>query len=267
MRLSIRHTTRYTFENPVTYGLQQLRKTPKSTHGQEVLDWEISVTGGTKELNYIDHLNNVVDLISFEKDTHELTITCQGTVEISETHGVVGRHIGPAPLWFFEQVTPLTKPGSGVRALVRKLEGENDLERLHSLSRAVGEAVTYEVGASDTESTAEEALAEGKGVCQDHAHVFISAAREMGFPARYVSGYLMMDDRTLQDATHAWAEAHIDGLGWVGFDVSNEICPDQRYVRVATGLDYQGAAPVIGTRFGGEGETLTVEIEVIQQQQ
>ena len=126
--------------------------------------------------------------------------------------------------------------------------------------------MAYEVGTSQSETRAEDAIAEGKGVCQDHAHIFIAAAREMGFPARYVSGYLMMDDRIEQDATHAWAEAHVDGLGWVGFDVSNQICPDTRYVRVATGLDYQGAAPVTGTRYGGAGETLSVAIEVAQQQ-
>ena len=87
----------------------------------------------------------------------------------------------------------------------------------------------------------------------------------MGMPARYVSGYLMMDDRVAQDATHAWAEAHVDGLGWVGFDVSNGISPDRRYVRVATGLDYTEAAPVRGRRMGPGGETLSVAVEVAQQ--
>lgn len=267
MRLTIRHTTRYSFESPVTYGLQQLRKTPKTGHGQEVLTWSTTVSGGQKELSYHDHMNNLVELISFEKDAQELVISCEGEVEIADNHGVVGMHRGPAPLWLFDSVTPLTKPGAGVRALVKQVEGETDLERLHALSKLVGEAVKYEVGSSHADGSAEEALSEGKGVCQDHAHVFISAAREMGFPARYVSGYLMMNDRTEQDATHAWAEAHVRGLGWVGFDVSNEICPDQRYVRVATGLDYRDAAPVTGTRYGGEGESLSVEIEVIQQQE
>jgi hypothetical protein len=81
-------------------------------------------------------------------------------------------------------------------------------------------------------------------------HIFVAAARSMGYPARYVSGYLMMNDRVHQDASHAWAEAHVDGVGWVGFDVSNGISPDARYVRVATGLDYREAAPVSGLRFG-----------------
>jgi transglutaminase-like putative cysteine protease len=99
-------------------------------------------------------------------------------------------------------------------------------------------------------------------VCQDHAHIFIGAARERGIPARYVSGYLMMNDRIEQEATHAWAEAHIEGLGWVGFDVSNGICPDPRYVRVATGSDYRDAAPVTGISIGTADQVLTVGVAV-----
>ena len=148
---------------------------------------------------------------------------------------------------------------------MRNIRGENDLDTCHALSSAIREAVAYEVGGSETEWTAEEALKAGKGVCQDHSHVFIACAREMDIPARYVSGYLKMDDRDEQDATHAWAEAHVPDLGWVGFDVSNAISPDMRYVRVATGLDYDEVAPVSGTRFGGAGEKLSVEIEVAQQ--
>jgi len=86
----------------------------------------------------------------------------------------------------------------------------------------------------------------------------------MGFPARYISGYLMMDDQVAQDATHAWAEVHIIGLGWVGFDISNGISPDDRYVRMATGRDYHDAAPVSGLRMGGAAESLKVDIQVQQ---
>ncbi|MEL6744620.1 MAG: transglutaminase family protein, partial [Pseudomonadota bacterium] len=104
----------------------------------------------------------------------------------------------------------------------------------------------------------------GQGVCQDHAHVFLSAARLLDVPCRYVSGYLMMDDRVLQDATHAWVEAHVPQLGWVGFDVSNRISPDERYVRVATGLDYSDAAPLKGLRLGTQPESLVVSVQVQQ---
>ena len=95
--------------------------------------------------------------------------------------------------------------------------------------------------------------------------MFIACARLMGVPARYVSGYLMMDDRVVQDATHAWAEAWLPELGWVGFDISNAISPDTRYVRLATGLDYFEAAPVSGMRFGASGERMSVTVEVQQQ--
>lgn len=265
MRLKISHTTSYAFAEPVRYGLQQLRKTPKSSHQQKVISWSTNVSYGRKELAFEDHHNNVVELISFERDATELVVQCQGEVEISDYLGVLGAHIGPAPLWLYRHATDRTKVGTGCRALIRYVGGDGDLDRLHALSNVIHDTVAYKVGSSEPDWTAEDALTEGRGVCQDHAHIFLACAREMGFPARYVSGYLMLNDRVDQDAAHAWAEAFVDGLGWVGFDVSNQISPDMRYVRVATGLDYSEAAPVTGTRIGGAGENLSVEIEVAQQ--
>jgi len=263
--MTIRHITRYSFDRPTHYGLQRLRNTPKSTHQQRVLRWETRIEGGRKELTTDDHHNNTVELISFEKGTTGLVIISEGEVAIEETNGVIGRHPGPSPLWLYLRQTPRTKPGVGVRGLVRAAGAGDDLDRLHALMAAIGEVVSYELGASESDWSAEDALSAGRGVCQDHAHVFLSAAREMGFPARYVSGYLMLDAQVAQDAMHAWAEAHVEGLGWVGFDVSNAISPDARYVRVATGLDYGEAAPVTGTRIGGRNEVLSVEIVVAQQ--
>lgn len=265
MLLTIRHTTRYRFESPVRYGLQHIRKTPKSTHGQSVREWSTDIVGGKKELFFEDHHQNVVELISFAPETTELSITSQGTVEVQDTHGVLGPHTAPAPLWLFRRVTPRTQAGPGVKALVKQVEATEELDALHQLSDLLYDAVAYDLDVTETHLSAEEVLAEGRGVCQDHTHVFIAAARAMGMPARYVSGYLMLDDRTDQQAMHAWAEAHVEGLGWVGFDVPNRICPDMRYVRVATGLDYRTAAPVTGTRNGGGDETLDVTIDVAQQ--
>lgn len=265
MKLRIRHVTRYAFDEPVIYGLQQLRKTPKSSHQQNVLSWNTSISGGQKEAEFEDHHKNRVELISFNKSATEVLVTSEGEVAMEETHGVVGPHRGHTPLWLFQRETPRTKAGPGCRALVKEVAAAPDIDRLHALSTAVSNTVTYEVGASEPDWSAEDALEAGRGVCQDHAHVFIACARQMGFPARYVSGYLMLDDRIEQDAAHAWAEAHIDSLGWVGFDPSNGISPDVRYVRVATGLDYSEAAPVTGTRIGGSGEALDVRIEVAQQ--
>ena len=149
-------------------------------------------------------------------------------------------------------------------ASVKRSDGDT-LAMLHDLSAAIRETVRYQTGATTVETTAEEAVTDGVGVCQDHAHVFIGAARALDVPARYVSGYLMMNDRIEQEATHAWAEAHVDGLGWVGFDISNGISPDTRYVRVATGRDYAEAAPVTGISFGARQAELRVALAVEQQ--
>lgn len=268
MRLKIEHETRYRFDAPVPFGVQQLKKTPKSSHQQLVLNWETEIEGGAKQLAFEDHHLNIVELIGFEKGITELVITSRGEVEITDNHGVVGAHRGGAPLWLYLRQTPLTKPGVGVRALIKEtsaLKTSGDLETLHALVGQIREAVRYESGVSHPEWDAEEVVRQGLGVCQDHTHVFLAAAREMGYPARYVSGYLMLDDRVEQDAMHAWAEAHVDGLGWVGFDVSNGISPDMRYVRVATGLDYTEAAPITGRRTGMAGETLAVDLTVTQQ--
>ena len=121
-----------------------------------------------------------------------------------------------------------------------------DVDAAHQLMNRVRDAVAYVTGETDSDTTAAAALAAGAGVCQDHAHVMITAARLLGFPARYVSGYLAGEEvGEIYEASHAWAELFIDGLGWVGFDAANRVCPNERYVRIGCGLDYRGAAPII----------------------
>ncbi|WP_194097750.1 transglutaminase family protein [Marivivens aquimaris] len=264
-KLHIIHRTTYSYDEPVPFGLQQLRVTPKGTRNQTVLEWDIQVEGGKVELSYEDHHQNHVTLVSFEPNTTQVTLVSQGVVEIVDTHGVYGPHSGNAPCWLFENQTPLTKPGAGCRSILSKTDGEvGTLDWLHALSAAILESVAYETGRSDAMTTAEDAISAGHGVCQDHTHIFLACCRHAGVPARYVSGYLLMDDRIEQEATHAWAEALVPSLGWVGFDISNGISPDTRYVRVATGLDYNDAAPISGTRFGGASEELIVELQVQQ---
>jgi transglutaminase-like putative cysteine protease len=157
----------------------------------------------------------------------------------------------------------LTKAGKLIKELARGVEGDGDLARMHSLMSAITEAVEYRKDLTDAQTTAEQALERKAGVCQDFAHIFIATARHLGLPARYISGY-MLDDSGMDAASHAWAEAHISGLGWVGFDPANEICPDERYVRLATGLDYGDTAPVSGMRIGDAPEMITVAVSVEQ---
>ena len=267
MRLAIRHTTHYRFDQPVYHGLQRLRLTPKSTQGQSVTSWDMALEGAQFQAEYDDQHHNRTTLVSVQQGVVEVTIACTGIVETSDSGGVIGQHSGHIPLWLFLGQTLLTRPGPRMRALISQLTAQppNVLDRLHTLSSSVLDAVRYEIGHTDAETQAEEAMAAGRGVCQDHAHIFIGCARALGIPARYVSGYLMMDDRIDQEAGHGWVEAHVENLGWVGFDVSNGISPDARYVRVATGCDYRDAAPVTGMSWGPGESALKVSLAVEQQ--
>lgn len=267
MRLAISHTTRYTFSTPVAHGLQRLRLTPLACRGQSTEFWEIELEGARPEVSYDDENGNRVTLISFVPGAREVVIRSQGVVQTADNAGVMGKQPGHLPLWHFTEQTALTRAGPRVRALVDALpeEAEDVLARLHALSTLVREAVAYETGHTDVATSAEQVLAAGRGVCQDQAHVFIAAARLLGVPARYASGYLMMDDRVDQEAGHAWAQAHVPGLGWVGFDIANAICPDARYVHLATGCDYTACAPITGIRYGARDEAMHVSLAVEQQ--
>jgi len=265
MRLQIEHTTEYRFDEPLRYRLQELRLTPKSRPFQAVQEWSIHIDGGRAEVEFQDQNANAVTLISLQESADAVRIQCRGVVETTDVAGIVGANGGFAPIWYFERETPLTKLGPAARRLVKTVDMDGgDLARLHSLKDRIVEAAPYAKGATGADGTAEAALAAGAGVCQDHAHIFIACARLMGYPARYVSGYLLLDDTTEQEASHAWAEAFVPDLGWVGFDVSNGISPDDRYIRVATGLDYKEAAPISGVTQGEGAETLAVAIQVEQ---
>ncbi|WP_299674244.1 transglutaminase family protein [uncultured Roseobacter sp.] len=265
MLLTINHTTRYHYDAPVDYALQQVRLTPPNTAQQDVRSWEISVEGGRIETQYRDHNGGQVHLVSVDRGAEEVAIRAAGEVETTDTSGVLGKVYGPAPLWYFQKPTPLTEAGPGIKALAKHLtESRDQLAALHALSSSILMAAPYRIGETYAATTAEEALMGGSGVCQDHAQIFVAAARAAGLPARYVSGYLLMDDRVDQEASHAWAEAHLDSLGWVGFDVSNGISPDERYVRLAHGRDYRRAAPISGLRLGASNESMIVSLQIQQ---
>lgn len=266
MQIQISHTTEYLYTAPVSYALQKVRLRPLSSAVQEVIDWNIVVKGGKVENQYLDHYSNHVDLVSLDPGGQALSIKASGTVETKNASGVLGQVYTRAPLWHFREPTLSTEPGPEIRAIAGILKGyDNPLDGLHGLSAAILERVPYSLGNTHSHTTAEEALTGGGGgVCQDHAQIFISAARVAGIPARYVSGYLMMNDRVDQDATHAWAEAHVDGLGWVGFDISNGYSPDERYVRIAIGRDARDASPIEGLRLGSAEEELIVSLQVQQ---
>ena len=264
MRLKITHRTEYHYDAPVQYLLQRLRLLPPSGHTQTVTSWAVKVDGAREEVRFADQFGNDTRLVSAEGGHNTIALEATGEVTTRDTAGISGPHQGFAPLWLFGQQTPLTAPGDGVRDLVGSVGDGADIDRLHRLMGMIGERVAYKPGATSVVTPAEEALALKSGVCQDHSHIFAAAARAMGFPARYVSGYLMMEATIEQAASHAWAEAHVPGLGWVAFDPANGISPDERYVRVAIGRDYRDASPVSGIVLGQAEEKLAVTVTVEQ---
>jgi len=264
MRLKISHRTEYRYDVPVQYALQRLRLVPRGGKTQTIHSWSIKVEGAKEEVRFVDHFENDTRLVSILPDATAIGIDAWGEVETFETAGVFGEHKGFAPLWLFQQQTALTKPGDAIRELAASIGEGSELDRLHRLMHVIGVRVTYTQGATHAGTVAEDSLAQGSGVCQDHAHIFVATARVLGFPARYVSGYLMMNDTIDQAASHAWAEAHVPGLGWVSFDASNGISPDERYVRMAVGRDYRDAMPVSGIRLGLAEEQLAVSVTVEQ---
>jgi transglutaminase-like putative cysteine protease len=264
--VSVRHSTHYSYEGTNCFAVQRLRLTPSDTRAQTVRSWSIEAEGIEHAAGYLDGFGNKVHLITRCKPFRELTITASGEVETLDTGGVAGE-VGEANPLLFLNDTPLTRSSPAIDALADELPGRDALDQLHGLLQAVAKRVRYVTDATGSATTAAQAFDAGQGVCQDHAHIFIAGARRLGVPARYVCGYLHVEGEPHAEAHHAWAEAHLPNLGWVGFDPANDICPTERYVRLACGFDAQSAAPITGTRRGGGRETLGVEVVVRRQEQ
>lgn len=262
MRIRIDHSTTYAYDRAARFIVQVLRLTPRSSEGQQVRRWNVETDVDARLKRSEDAFGNIVHALYTEQPTQALTVRVTGEVVTSDTAGVVPRDLETLSPLVFLRETPLTRSDRLISVFASEFQAHPPLERLHRLMAAIHGSVAFEVGVTTPTHTAAEVLALGRGVCQDHAHVFIACARHMGVPARYVSGHLLRRDREDQEAAHAWAEAWVEDLGWVGFDPANGVCPTDRYVRVATGLDYLGAAPVRGTSYGGGGERLAVRLTV-----
>jgi transglutaminase-like putative cysteine protease len=263
MRLHIHHRTAYHYDEPAQRVVQLLRVTPAHFSGQSVIDWRIDVDCDARLREGRDGYGNVTHMLYVDRPTDALAVTVSGKVVTEDRAGVVEALPHDLPPALFLRATRLTRPGPALHALAARVDGTGALDTAHRLSALLHETIRFDVDATEADTSAEHACAEGHGVCQDFAQMFVSVAQLLGIPARYVSGHLYRRDGALsQSAAHAWAEAWIDDLGWLGFDPVNGISPDDAYVRVACGLDYREAAPVAGARSGGGAENLSVEVEV-----
>ena len=263
MELAVRHQTTYHYETPASQVALLLRLQPTLLDCQTPHQWEVTVNGAPVQNFRPNAFGDGEAFFHHRAEVDEIVIVASGGVKTRGLHGVVSGFRQEVPLPVFLRQTRLTHPDEALAAFAHSLSDTDNLSCLHALSAAVREKVSYCAGTTSTASTAAEALAQGQGVCQDHAHVFVSAARFLGIPARYIVGYLMAQegDQALRE-THAWAEAWVDGLGWVGFDSTNGLCVTDHYVRLCCGLDAHDAAPVRGSVFGATAITIRADVMI-----
>ena len=266
MRIVVRHRTVYNYDHAIRYSTQYLRLTPRNNPSQRVIRW--NVEGQGRLTPWTDGFGNLCHTLVCDEIVSQISVSANGIVETTELNGVLPDD-GILPIKVFLRPTPLTQIDAEIRDFAGPFAESartKPLDAAHELSQALTDRIVYTEGASHVHSTASDALKNGRGVCQDMAHVFIACARELGLPARYVSGYLYTgDEEKPQVASHAWAAVWIDGLGWVSFDLANKTCGTERHIGLAVGLDYASSAPLRGVREGGsEREIMDVQVMVTQ---
>jgi transglutaminase-like putative cysteine protease len=267
MRLKIRHDTHYAYARPAQFAVQILRLMPRSHDGQFVRNWRVEIDADCRLDRAEDAFGNIVHTFTVDGPIPEMKISAEGEVDVDDCGGYIRGAMERFPLGFWLRETPLTRIEPEIRAYARNVangEGGDKVATLHALMARIHAEFAFMIGETTVTTTALQAFQQKSGVCQDLAHVFVACARSLGIPARYVGGYYLRTDTTAQDAGHAWAEAHVGGLGWIGFDPANGVCVSDRYVRVGVGSDYLEAAPIRGSRIGGNSEKLTVAVEVKQ---
>lgn len=265
MQIAIQHRTHYDYSDSLRTVTQKLRLTPSNHDGQQVLEWRIEPSIDGRLAPAIDPYGNRTHMFYGEGPATELTLLVTGVVLTEDRGGFIRHAAEPLDPMLYRRVTALTHLDPALHAFVHDSvapAGDDPVAQLHALMLAIHRDMIFDAGMTDVTTTAAQAFALGHGVCQDFAHMFIAGARALGLPARYISGHYARNHGT-QPAAHAWAEARVEGLGWIAFDPAHGRCPDEGYVRVACALDYLGAAPVRGARQGGGRETLSVEVQAV----
>src|SRR5262249_38632967 len=252
MRIRISHATTYAYDTPPTGVTQLLRLTPRDHDGQHVISWRIDLSEDCLLHQHEDAFGNVIHTFTAEGPFKGLTVEVAGEIDTQDTDGLVNGAIERFPPRFYLRETPLTQADAAIVDFAQSTRAAADgdtLNLLHAVLTALNREIAFDTDPTHVATTAAEAFAIRRGVCQDLTHIFVAAARSLEIPARYIGGYFhRADGITAQEAGHAWAEAYVENLGWVGFDPANGISTTDAHVRIAAGLDYLGAAPVRGTR-------------------
>jgi len=283
MFYEIKHTTKYQYDNIISESVMEVRKRPRSEGAQRCLKFMLNVQPHAKVSVYRDHMGNFVHHFNVPTRHDVLVIDAVSIVESvdpdslpeslpAEAWDELDSLRGTLEYYDFLASSPLTK----APALLRELREEINLQRssdpltqLVELNSIIYGLFDYVPDSTSVDSPVDDVIIGRKGVCQDFAHVMLALGRWLGIPCRYVSGYLYHqenndDARSVPDATHAWVEAFLPDLGWVGFDPTNNLICDQRHIRVAVGSDYLDVPPTHGVFKGNAHSKLSVDVSVSQ---
>ena len=281
MYYTIRHTTRFRYSAPINESIMEVRIQPRSEGNQYCLDFQLYTSPRAHIMNYRGEFGNRVHHFDIPNSHNQLTITAQALVDVTP----------PSPLpealtaQAWDELDALTQSGdywdtlmpsrfANPSELLYELAHELDVRRrddpltvLRDLNSAIYRTFEYSPKTTRVDSPIDEALSLRKGVCQDLAHIMITLARHLQIPCRYVSGYLYRGEgRATGEATHAWVEAYLPDLGWVGFDPTNNTVTDERHVRVAIGRDYADVPPTRGVFRGKAESELAVTVRIAPSQ-
>jgi transglutaminase-like putative cysteine protease len=280
MHYSIRHLTKFRYSAPISESFMELRMQPRTEATQHCVWFDLSIKPRTRLTSYRDHLGNLIHHFDLPGHHSQLAIKSEAVVEIApqtlpeslgaEAWDELDALVADGDYWEMLMPSRFASP----TALLGKLARELDVRRrsdplglLRELTAGLHEAFEYAPQATKVDSPIDEALGNRRGVCQDFSHIMIALVRGVRIPCRYVSGYLFHrdedQDRSAADATHAWVEASLPGLGWVGFDPTNNLIVSQRHIRVAIGRDYGDVPPTRGVFKGEAKSELSVSVSVV----
>jgi len=281
MFYSIRHLTRFRYESPVSESLMEVRMHPRTEGNQRCLSFQLSVDPRARVNVYRDYLGNSVHHFDVPGKHTELAILAESLVEM-ETPAELPARLEPGA-WeeldavvaagdYWEMLMPssFACPSEALGELTEELRVHrrgDPLTFLLELNAAIYDWFDYVPKSTQVDSPIDLAIEARKGVCQDFAHIMIALARHVRVPCRYVSGYVhpreeMARERSADGATHAWVEALLPGLGWVGFDPTSNLVAGARHIRTAIGRDYADVPPTKGIFKGDAASELAVSVRV-----
>ncbi len=271
MYLDIEHNLWLTYDDYISESWVELRMEPQSNHRQTVNSYFLAVGPQTKVSRYQDWLGNAVRHFSVAEFHNQIEVRSRSVVETKPNSIPLGRvrerqlpkaGLGPI-LDFLEFGGPIPK-SAALKELFKSANLDRELplgERVERLGRFVHETFEYRPMVTFYHSSIDEALTHRAGVCQDLAQILIGLLRLAHIPARYVNGYLHVDrEGKAASESHAWAEFYSREHGWVGFDPTGNVQPDERHVVVAYGRHYDEVPPNRGIYRGAAQETLRAEV-------